>query len=35
MRIDQNRLEVVCFALYLVAILAGTSMEAYAQIFGL
>ncbi len=33
MRIAQRRLEAVWFGLYLAAILAGTSMEAYTQVF--
>lgn len=34
MRLVRNRLEIVCFGLYLTAIVAGTSIDAFAKIFG-
>jgi hypothetical protein len=33
MSLVRKRLELVCFGLYLAAILVGTTMEAFAQIF--
>jgi hypothetical protein len=33
MSLVRRRLELICFGLYLAAILVGTSMEAIAQIF--
>lgn len=34
MHLARNRLKVVCFGIYLMAILAGTSIEAMAKLFG-
>jgi len=34
MHLVRNRLKVVCFGIYLMAIFAGTSLEAMAKLLG-